>query len=156
MRARASMILAMTGLLIAGLSAQAKPNLSGEWTMVPEKSDFGRLSAPRNQVRTITHKEPTFKIVVVQSADATGDTTVPLTFTTDGTPQHNSFLGTPMTTVGRWENATVVFKSTRQTDQGDVAMEDRYSLRDGKTLVLTRSFNTPEGPVAQMIIFTKK
>lgn len=157
MRVRSLIVVLAVVLAAAGFSAQAKPDLSGVWTLVPEKSDFGALPAPTKQTRTITHKEPTLKIVTEQSADATGDTKIETTFTTDGKPQANNVMGSDMSTIGSWDGVTLVLKSTLKTDGGDVSMEDRYSLADGgKTLVMTRSFSSAEGATAQKMMFAKK
>jgi hypothetical protein len=157
MRVRSSLIVVLAaGLAVANLSAQAKPDLSGVWTLVLEKSDFSVLPPPTKQTRTITHKEPTLKVLTEQSAEG-ADTRVETTFTTDGKPQANSVQGTPMSTVGSWDGATLVLKSTLKAPQGDIAMEDRYSLADGgKTLTMVRSFTSAEGSATQKLTFTKK
>src|SRR5207237_350459 len=89
----AVLALSLTG----GLGAQAKPNFSGVWVLVPDKSDFGPLPAPASMTRTITHNDPSLKIVTVQSGGATGDTTIQTTFSTDGKPQSNTVSGNAMT-----------------------------------------------------------
>ena len=156
MRAHALMMVTIASLVVES-AAQTKPDLSGVWTMMPDKSDFGRLAAPARQTRTITYKEPSGTVEIVQSAEATGDTRVLTPFRTDGTPQLTDFFGSEMTTVGRWDGATLVLRSTRKTDQGDADMEDRYTLSaGGQTLLMTRSFNSPSGPVVQKIAFARK
>jgi hypothetical protein len=157
MRARVPIVILIVGLAAAAMWAQAKPDFSGEWTMVPEKSDFGPLPAPSKQTRTITHKEPVLKIVIVQTAGTTGDTTIQTTFSTDGKPQHNTVNGSDMTTVGAWEGTTLVFKSALSMQGTDVAVEDRYALSDGgKTLTVTRAFTTADGTGTAKIVMAKK
>jgi hypothetical protein len=89
--------LAFSLALLIGvtLAAQAKPNFSGEWTMDPAKSDFGPLPVPTKMIRTITHVDPALKIVTVQTGGSMGDTTVEVTFSTDGKLQKNTVNGAP-------------------------------------------------------------
>jgi hypothetical protein len=50
------------------LHAQAKPNFSGEWTMAPEKSDFGPMTPPAKMTRNFTTPDgpATAKIVLTK------------------------------------------------------------------------------------------
>src|SRR5215471_9927066 len=85
----------------ATLHAQAKPDFSGEWTVVADKSDFGPMPPPSSMTRTIVHKDPSIKMTLTQSGGAMGDSTTNLTFTTDGKPQTNTISGSPMTTTAK-------------------------------------------------------
>ena len=143
--------------LSAGLFAQAKPNFSGEWVMVPEKSDFGPVPAPTAMTRTITHQDPILKIVTVQTGGATGDRKIETTFSTDGKPQKNTIIDSPMTTTGKWEDKTIVLTSTMSMQGVDVGIEDRMSLSDdGKTLTLTRKIAAPDGEMMAKVVMVKK
>jgi hypothetical protein len=148
--------------LSAGLFAQAKPNFSGEWVMVPEQSDFGPVPAPASMTRTITHQDPILKIVTVQVGGATGDRKIETTFSTDGKPQKNTIIDSPMMTTGKWEDKTIVLTSTmsmKGEDGGvvDVRIEDRMSLSDdGKTLTLTRKIAAPDGEMMAKVVMVKK
>jgi len=156
MRVRVPIVLLVVSLSVAGLPAQAKPDLSGEWTLVLEKSDFGQMTMPTKMTRVISHKEPTLKIVTSQSTP-TGDTRVETTFSTDGKPQQNSINGSDMTTIGAWQGATLVLKSTIKAEGGDVTIEDRYVLSDaGKTLTLTRNLTSPQGATIAKMSMIKK
>ena len=143
--------------LSAGLFAQARPNFSGEWVMVPEKSDFGPVPAPTTMTRTITHQDPILKIVTVQTGGATGDRKIETTFSTDGKPQKNTIIDSPMTTTGKWEDKTIVLSSTMSMQGVDVGIEDRMSLSDdGKTLTLTRKIAAPDGEMMAKVVMVKK
>jgi hypothetical protein len=149
--------LAGVAALTVQLSAQAKPNFSGEWTMVPEKSSFGMMPTPTTMTRTITHKDPAVKIVTAQTGSALGDTTVETNFTTDGKPQTNTVTGTPVSTVGAWDGAAMTFHSTFNQQGADITIDDRYELSDaGQTLTNTRKFASPDGGFEAKIVFKKK
>ncbi len=138
------------------LHAQAKPNFSGEWTMVPEKSDFGPMAAPTQMTRVITHTEPSLKIVTTQNSPD-GPTTINTAFSTDGKPANNMVNGSPMTTTGKWDGDTIVLTSHLTMQGMDIGIEDRYALSDGgKTLTVTRNFTTPDGPATAKIVLVKK
>lgn len=140
-----------------GALAQAKPNFSGTWTMVPDKSSFGQMPTPSAMTRTITHTEPTLKIVTFQTIPGQPDTNIQTVYTTDGKPAQNTVSGNPMTTIGKWEGSTLVLNSTMSYQGTDITIEDRYSLSDaGKTLTVTRKIATPGGATDITVVMTKK
>jgi hypothetical protein len=143
--------------LTVQLYAQSKPNFSGEWTMVPEKSSFGMMPTPATMTRTITHKDPAVKVVTAQTSGPLGDSTIETNFTTDGKPQNNTISGTPMVTVGGWDGAAMTFHSTLNQQGTDITIDDRYELSDGgQTLTITRKFGSPDGGFEATIVFKKK
>ena len=159
MRTRSAIVsfAVLTLISAAVLTAQAKPNFSGVWTMDPSKSDWGQLPAPETMTRTITHKDPLFKMVTVQAGGGTGERTIETTFSTDGKQTKNNILGDPMTSVGNWDGTTLVVLSTLTTQGFDVPIEDRYVLSpDKKTLTVTRKVTTPNGETVAKIVLVKK
>ena len=136
---------------------QTKPNFSGTWVMVAEKSDFGPLQRPDKMTRTIAHKDPVLQLSTVQSGAATGDAKTDLKYTTDGKPQANTFQGAPMTTVGTWEGSALIFKSSLEIQGVSITTEDRYVLSDGgKTLTIDRVLTSPDGSAKAKVVFTKQ
>jgi hypothetical protein len=112
-------LIVLTTLLVIAprLHAQAKPNFSGEWVVDLSKSDFGPVGAPGQMTRTIKHTEPVIESVTVQSGGDTGDVKLTTKYTTDGKPQTNDYLGSPMTTVGRWDGTTLVLNTTLNVER---------------------------------------
>ena len=159
MRSILHSFLAVVGLAVVAtqLSAQAKPNFSGDWTMVPEKSSFGMMPTPTSMTRTITHKDPAVKIVTTQTSGALGDTTVETNFTTDGKAQANTVSGTTVSTVGAWDGAAMTFHSTLTQQGSEVVIDDRYELSDGgQTLTITRKFSADGTGFEAKLVFKKK
>jgi hypothetical protein len=157
MRTKLAVAFVAFAALSAGLIAQAKPNFSGVWVMVPEKSDFGPVPAPASMTRTVTHQDPVLKVVSVQSGGAMGDVKIETTFSTDGKPQKNTVIDSPMTTTGKWEDKTLVLTSTMSMQGVDVGIEDRWALSDdGKTLTVTRKIAAPDGEMTAKIVMVKK
>jgi hypothetical protein len=144
-------------VLAAQLAGQAKPDFSGTWTMVADKSDFGPMPAPASMTRTITHKDPVLKVVIVQTGGPMGDTTIETNFTTDGKPQQNTVSGNPMTTVAKWDGAAITLHTNTSQQGVDILLDDRYELSNaGKTLTITRKITTPDEPFTITIVFAKK
>ena len=150
------MFAAVVCAVSVALAAQSKPNFSGEWTLVIEKSDFGPTPPPTSLQRTVTHADPSLKYVTVQRT-AAGETKTETTFTTDGKPQKNTVQGNPMVTTGKWDGATIVLSSTMEVQGMKASMEERLALSEGgKTLTVTRSFTTPDGPFTMKFVLAKK
>ena len=138
------------------LDAQSKPNFSGEWTLVIDKSDFGPTPPPTSMQRTVTHADPSLKYVTVQQT-AAGETKAETTFSTDGKPQKNSVQGNQMVTTGKWDGDTIVLSSTMEIQGVSVSMEERLALSEGgRTLTVTRSFTTADGPFTVKFVLVKK
>ena len=99
-------ILAAALLSLVSTQAPATPNFSGDWKMNPAKSDFGGLPAPSSMVRTITHAEPSLKIVETQRSDM-GDQNTTRTYTTNGSPTTFTSQGAEVRTQAEWTGATL-------------------------------------------------
>jgi hypothetical protein len=150
-------VLAAALALQTVLHAQAKPDFSGTWVLVLDKSDFGQMPAPATMTRTITHKDPSFKVVTMQTGGAMGDTTVETTFTTDGKPATNTVQGSQMSTTAKWDGSAITFHSSINVQDTDSTIDDRYELSDaGKTLTVMRTFTTPDGPLATKLVMKKQ
>ena len=158
MRARSLFLLLLTAAIVSfciDLRAQTKPNFSGEWTMVLDKSDFGPMPAPSAVVRTVTHTEPDIKVVTKQTTDQ-GETTTTLVLSTDEKPHTNTVQGNQMTSVAKWDGTAITVKSSLSMQGVDIGIDERWELSDaGKTLTVTRKFATPDGDVSTKIVYTK-
>ena len=160
----AARLFLLWSTLVAGLitfdarpTTQSKPDFSGEWIMVLDKSDFGTAPTPAAMTRTIVHKEPTIKIVSLQTGGATGDRTSEVTYSTDGKSQANTVDNSPMATVGRWDGEALVFSSDVSVRGMTFAVEERFVLSDvGKTLTMTRAIHHTRGTQMTKILFRKR
>jgi len=142
--------------VIAPLHAQAKPDFSGVWTVVPDKSDFGPMPPPASMTRTIVHKEPSLTMTLTQKGGAMGDSTTNLSFTTDGKPRTNTISGSPMTTTAKWDGDAIVMSSTTSMQGTEVRIDDRYDLAEGgRTLILIRKYTTPAGDATARLVMTR-
>ena len=143
--------------ITAASTAQAKPDFSGVWIMDASKSDFGAMPSPATMTRTITHKEPSIRVVTVQKGGTAEDRTIDTTFTTDGKPQTNTIPGGSLTLAGKWEGTTLVLAGTMALSDMSIPVEDRFALsQDGTTLTVTRKFSATEGSFSVKVVMTKK
>jgi len=157
MRTRFPIALAAFVAMTAASTAQAKPDFSGVWIMDASKSDFGAMPSPATMTRTITHKEPSFRVVTVQKGGTTEDRTIDTTFTTDGKPQTNTIPGGSLTLAGKWEGTTLVLAGTMSLTDMAIPVEDRFALsQDGTTLTVTRKYSAAEGSFSVKVVMTKK
>lgn len=159
MTRRCLLILACAAVsaLTLTVHAQAKPDFSGVWTLVPDKSDFGPMPAPTSVTRTITHKDPSLKIVSVQVGGPNGDATIETTYSTDGKPTTNDIMGSTMSSTAKWDGTAIVVNSTVTMQGTDLTLTDRYELSDGgKTLTDTREITTDQGAFTTKLVFAKK
>lgn len=157
MRARTVMVFAaLLVMTVMTASAQTKPNFTGEWTLVADKSDFGPRPKPTKLVRTVTHNDPVFKSVTVQSGEQ-GETTSEATYSTDGQPAKNTMMGNPVTTTAKWEGSTLVMSSTMSMQGLEIPIADRIELSaDGKTMTQVRTIEAPDGAVTITLVLAKK
>ena len=143
-------------LLLAATALLAKQDLTGSWSMVADKSDFGQLPAPTSIERVIDHKDPEISVKTTQ-AGAQGEVKTDYHYTTDGkeftqTTRFGELKGT-----ANWEGEELVVKTKRQLQGGEISTVERWKLNDGgKALVVNSQITTPQGEFKYTIHFEKK
>lgn len=140
----------------AALPAQSVPNLTGTWVMQLDQSDFGMVPGPLSRTDVIDHQEP--KLTIKRSTtSAQGETNSTLIYVVDGKPYKNMVASNEITSMLRWDGATLVSVSTTSTGQGEVTITDRFTLSaDGQTLTQARSFSIGGQELGQTIVLAKK
>lgn len=137
-------------------ASASKPNFSGEWRMVPGKSNFGVLPAPAKYDRKIDHKEPLIQMTTWQTGPK-GEQRLDLTLRTDGEPTTNHYQTGDATTVGNWTGDKLNFETTRQTPAGTITTQDHWFLSsDGSTLTTETHLNTPQGAFDFRVVFERR
>lgn len=140
-------------------SAQGTPDFSGTWVLQVDQTKFDSLAGPGPQNRTdlIEHKEPnlTIKRTILGPA---GETVTNLTFVVDGRPHKNMAGSAEVTSVLKWEGATLVIESTSPDPQGGVfVITDRMSLSpDGRTLTQVRVLRAQGQEASQTFVLQKQ
>jgi hypothetical protein len=151
------LVVAVVVVAAAALFAQAKPNFTGEWTLVPAKSDFGMMPAPSSAVQKITHNEPQLKVVNTQTGDQ-GTMTTESTYTTDGKECLNKGpMETQVKSKLKWDGDVLVVDSAMDFQGTPVTITNRMALGDaGKTLTVNVHFSAPMGEGDAKMVFEKK
>lgn len=138
------------------LPAHAKPNFSGHWRMVADRSDFGPMPAPEKFEQQIEHRDPQLKLKFTQVGQR-GEITSELTYNTEGKETTNEIRGNPVKSTARWDGDALVVESKVDLQGNEVTLSDRWALeQDGRVLVLSRRINGPQGEVEQKIVFEKQ
>lgn len=145
-------VIALT--LMASMQPATKPDLSGEWKINLERSNFGPIPAPTTFTRSIAHKEPSITIEEHQ-VSALGDQKQTRKYVTDGTPISFDVQGATVNSSASWSERALVVTST--VDMVGLTFLDTMTLSaDGKTLTSNVKVGSPQGDVDVVIVFDKQ
>ncbi len=158
-----SILLALCALSIPAFgqgqtpAGPAKPNFSGRWRMVKDKSDFGGFKAPDIIVRVIEHRDPTLNVHTVQTSGGK-TSTVDVSYFTDGSETTNSMSGRDAVSKAFWDGPALVIRTkTKDSKDEDELVEDRWELSDnGQTLTISSHVTTPKGQVDMKLVCEKE
>ena len=152
-------------LLVAALAVTAwgqnqktgkPPSLTGTWTLVLEKSDFGSMPPPKSVVNVIEHKEPFIKVDSVMELPQ-GQFKATMKYRTTAAQDDNDSYGTAMTSWSKWMGDEFVIEGEIVAKQKWVRFRERWSLADGgKTLINNRVIIMPTREVPQKLVFARK
>ncbi|HEX4229028.1 MAG TPA: hypothetical protein VHZ07_10180 [Bryobacteraceae bacterium] len=148
--------LVYLALLVAGFgpilsSAQAvpsplRPNFSGRWRMVKDKSNFATFHMPDMIIQQIDHHDPTLNIHTVETvANKTNSNDV--SYFTDGKESENVISGRDASSKAFWDGPALMIRTETKDSRGEnITMEDRYELSaDKKMLTETSHITTALG-----------
>jgi hypothetical protein len=137
--------------------AAAKPNFSGRWRMVRDKSKFGTFKMPDIIVRVIDHHDPTLNVHTVQTAGKQ-TTMSDVSYFTNGNESSNSINGREAESKAFWDGAALVVKTNMLTAKGEnEVIEDRWELSaDGKTLTTASHITTDSGTADLTLVCEKQ
>lgn len=143
MRRFASIAFTLTALaaLASPLAAQSHPDFSGKWVLDPKTAE-GPMT-PTSMTVTATQDPKSLKLESAASMMGT-DAKMLSTINLDGSPSKNTANGpsgaVELTTVSKWDGATLVVTTTADLGGQPLEQVDRYTLdADGKTLRVLRS-----------------
>ncbi len=149
---RIATLLLAAAVAAPALAAQAKPDFSGTWVMVPDKSDLAGMPSPGDRTDVIDHHEP--KLTIKRTI---GDATMNLVYAVDGQPWKNTVPQGEVTSTLKWDGAVLVMQSAIAVQGNEISLEDRYSLAaDGKTLTQARTINVQGQVIQQTLVFARQ
>jgi hypothetical protein len=161
---RRALLLAMTAALLPpALSFSQeplpppKPDFSGRWRMLKDKSDFGGFTIPDIVVRVVEHHDPTLNVHTVQTTGAK-TTTADVSYFTDGSPSANVINGHDATSKAFWDGPALVIRTNMKDSKNeDVVIEDRWELSDDQqTLTTSSHITTPKGQVDMKLVCVRE
>ena len=137
-------------------TALGAPNLSGNWKLNLDKSDFGPLPAPFGLTERIEHNEPTL-VVHWDYSGAQGDMSGKLSYKTGGSKNTNLVGDMEMTSTATWEGDSLKHKSVGMMQGMEIEFSDTWSLSgDGKTITISRFISSSMGDANQTLILEKQ
>lgn len=149
------MLLAAAVCLLAVTPAMAKTDFSGTWKIVLDKSDFGPMPPPEKVEQIVEHKENDLKVNMTQVGQQ-GEIKLELNYSTEKETT-NTFRNAPMKSTAKWDGDKLVVVSKIEFQGNEIVIQDTWSLADeGKTLVMDRKLNTPQGDLEMKQVFSKQ
>jgi hypothetical protein len=139
MHTRRKLILIFAAATLAYPQTSAKPNFTGRWKMVRDKSEFHGFKMPDAIIRVVDHRDPTMNLHTIQTV---GDKTSmsDVSYLTDGTPATNTISGRDAESKAFWDGQVLVIRTLMKTSRGDQeVVEDRWELSDGGHTLTTSS-----------------
>jgi len=141
------------------LTAQDKPNFSGNWTLDTAKSDFGQFPVPDTQTNLIEHQGINIKLTQTIKGDAVpgGEASSERNYTTDGKPNVNRLGQQDVKSISRWDGNTLIVETKLETPDGTVEIRDAWELTNGgKRMVVSRDFKDLQSGGRQRFVFHKQ
>jgi hypothetical protein len=150
-----------TGLLaivprLASAQTPARPNFSGRWRMVRDRSEFHGFKMPDMVVRVVDHHDPVLNLHTVQTVN--GKTSLAdVSYTTDGSSATNTISGRDAQSKAFWDGRDLVIRTTMKTAKGDnEVIEDRWQLSaDAGTLTTISHVETDRGGADLKLVCAK-
>jgi hypothetical protein len=149
-----AVLFAFAGRLAPG--QEAKPNLTGTWTLNLAKSKLADAHPHRSDSYEIKHQEP--KIVVVHNF---GDESETFSYVVDGKERLARLgrNGDHVRAKAMWEGSSLVLDKQQTLLAGGTLWTSRYTLsQDGKSLVITHHVKESHlgSPGDEWLVYDKK
>jgi len=149
--------------LSPALSAQTpdappvRPNFSGRWRMVKEKSEFNGFKVPDTVIRIVDHHDPMINLHTVQT-NGKQTSMSDVTYFTDNSVSMNTIKGRDAQCRAYWDGEALVVRTKLIMANGDhEVIEDRWELSpDGKTLTTASHIVTESGEANLTLVCAKE
>lgn len=148
-------------LLLAGLAAapssSEKPDFSGRWRMLKDKSEFSGFKIPDIITRAVEQHGVIMNVHTVQTVGQKTSIS-DLSYSIDGTPTQNVVNGRDAESKTFWDGAVLVIRTSMKTSSGDPeSIEDRWALSDDKQmLTVTSHIETDKGEVDMTLVCSRE
>jgi hypothetical protein len=147
---------AVSAVALLSTPAFAKPSFAGNWKLVADKSDYGPMPVPDKFEQAIEEKEADIKVSIT-SVGQQGEFKGEFTYNTEGKETTNELRGNPMKSKAKYDGEALVIETKLDFQGNEIQMNDKWTLEDeGKTMVIHRKLNTPQGELEQKIVLSKQ
>jgi len=135
----------------------ARPDFSGRWRLVHEKSDFGKGDRPDSRVDVITHRDPEL-VEVLRTVRGGKADSLTYRFQTNGKRTVSKDHRVPMQAVTRWDGDAITFRSKMKMLMLEIKIEERWTLSpDRDTLTMARHMRgVPGAGVEERLVFERE
>jgi hypothetical protein len=134
-----------------------RPNFSGGWRMVKDKSQLGGFKVPDVVIRVIEHHDPLINLHTVQTTN--NQTSMSdVTYFTDNSITMNTIKGRDAQCRAYWDGAALIVRTKMLMSNGErEVIEDRWELSDdGKTLTTSSHIVTESGEANLVMVCEKE
>jgi hypothetical protein len=115
--------------------AADKPDLSGNWKLDLNNSDFGGAPPPDSFTRRIEHAEPSV-ILTDEQVSTLGPDKAVRKYTTDSKETTYQWMGNEVKSAAHWDGSTLVIVGKVNAGGTDLVVTSSITLSsDGKTLI---------------------
>ena len=143
-------------LLSGALARAAEPNLSGEWKLNLEKSDYGKFPTPISVTRKIDHTGSKLVFTTTQKG-AQGEVTSKLAYTTDGKESVNEVAGGQSKGTAQWIGGMLIIESSREFQGVTLKQKEIWRVSsDDKVLTIDSHVSIPNGEFDVKQVFEKQ
>ncbi|MBV8819118.1 MAG: hypothetical protein JO022_12225 [Acidobacteriaceae bacterium] len=142
----------------AGTTAPSgdRPNFSGVWKLMVDKSDFGVLPPPESRIDTIEHNEPVVKLSRDEKGPQGAQKYV-FSTSNDGKEVVNQISGIEARVTANWEGPNLVSNIKLKLPDADITIKQVSSLSaDGKTLTNKNHIMSPMGELDTTEVYEKQ
>ena len=140
----------------AAKATSGKPNFSGEWKLLVDKSDFGPAPAPKMQTLKIDHQEPAVVTTTDSDDDMNGKTTTVIKYKTDGTAATNDIRGNKAVSTAKWDGEAIVVNTKLDYQGMDLTLNNTMKIAgDGKTMNTVIKITLPQGDLEQKLVYER-
>jgi hypothetical protein len=134
-----------------------RPNFSGRWRMVKEKSEFNGFKVPDVVIRVVDHHDPLINLHTIQTTNNKTSMSDVLYFT-DNSVTMNTIKGRDAQCRAYWDGPALVVRTKMIMADGErEVIEDRWELSaDGKTLTTASHIVTESGEANLTLVCEKE
>ena len=146
----------LAAAMVLAASAFGAPNLSGNWKLNLQKSQYGAIPAPVEVTRTIRLDGINLSMHTDQKT-VQRDSSSDLKYTTDGKECVNKVTNGDAKGTAHWEGSTLIIESSQMNGPQELKSREVWSLSaDGKTLTIQTHLTLPQGGIDVKQVFDRQ